>query len=108
MTADFKFVARHNVRRTDDYWFEIDEHQDTSGQTMLLVHLRFFRWSASVLKQVVREFKLFREHVRAPLFASPPADDPKWHKFVSMMGYRPLQDIVCEDGEMRPLYIHTV
>lgn len=100
-----RFVKRHNVRRTDDYWFELDEYTD-GEHTMLLVHLQFFHWSASVLKTVIREFKKFRQHVRAPLFACPPTDDAKWRKFVDMMGYRYLQDIVCEDGVMRPLYIH--
>lgn len=106
--AGFKLVTRHDVRRTDDYWFEIDEYEDAGGQRMLLVHLQFFRWSPSVLKQVIREFKQFRQHVRAPLFACPPVADAKWRKFVTLMGYRYLQDIPCDDGETRPLFIHTV
>ena len=106
-TAAFEFIKRHDVHRTDDYWFEIDEYK-RGEDTLLLVHLQFFRWTPSVLKQCLREFKLFREHVRAPLFACPPVADAKWFKFVTMMGYRYLQDIVCEDGEARPLFIHTI
>lgn len=104
----FEFVRRHNVRRTDDYWFEIDEYESASGEQFLLVHLRFFNWSVAVLKQVIREFRLFRKHVHAPLFACPPAIDAKWFKFVSKMGYRFQQNIICDDGETRPLFIHTI
>jgi hypothetical protein len=105
-TAGFEFVTRHDVRRTDDYWFEIDEYRRGEDK-LLLVHLQFFRWTPSVLKTVIREFKQFRQHVRAPLFACPPVDDAKWRKFVSMMGYHFLQNIECGDGFARPLYIHT-
>jgi len=101
-----KFVMRHNVLRTEDYWFELDEYTD-GEQTMLLAHVQFFHWSPSVIKRGLRAFKLFREHVRCPLFACPPVADEKWRKFVALSGWRYQQDILCEDGETRPLFIHT-
>jgi hypothetical protein len=36
------------------------------------------------------------------------ADDPKWHRFVTMMGWRPYSTVLCHDGIERPLYIHTI
>lgn len=102
----FDFVKRHDVRRTDDYWFEIDEYKNDSGEQFLLVHLQFMKWTMSVLKQVVRDFRLFREHCRAPLFACTENPDAKWVKFITMMGYRFQQNIACNDGAVRPLYIH--
>jgi hypothetical protein len=36
-------------------------------------------------------------------------DDPKWRKFVTLVGFRPTgQQVLCHDGIERPLYIHTV
>lgn len=103
----FEFVKRHDVRRTEDYWFEIDEYKDAGGKQFLLAHLQFFNWTPAVFKQVIREFKVFREHIAAPLFACPPVADKKWRKFVHLTGWRYQQDIVCEDGVERPLFIHT-
>jgi hypothetical protein len=101
-----KFVKRHDVRRTKDYWFELDEYRD-GEQTMLLAHLQFFHWSPSVCKAFRKDWRLFRQHVKCPLFACPKDWDTKMFKFVSMTGWRFLQHIECEDGETRPLFIHT-
>lgn len=107
MTADFEFVQRHDVRRTEDYWFEIDEYRRGEDQ-FLLVHLQFFNWSPTVCRRVIREFKIFREHCKAPLFACTERPDAKWFKFISMMGYQFQQNIECRDGAIRPLFIHTI
>ena len=102
-----EFVQRHNVHRTDDYWFELDEYRD-GERTMLLAHIQFFHWTPAAFKRALRDWRLFRKHVTAPLFACPKEADEKWRKFVTLTGFRPLQDILCEDGETRPLYIHTI
>jgi hypothetical protein len=102
-----KFVVRHDVRRTDDYWFEIDEYRHGEDQ-LLLVHLQFFKWTPAVCRRVLREFKIFRTHCRAPLFACAEKPDAKWFKFITMMGYRFHQNIECNDGSVRPLFIHII
>jgi hypothetical protein len=105
-TAGFEFVKRHNVRRTEDYWCELDEYENASGDKLLLAHIGVYRWTPSIAKQLIREFKLFRTACPSPIFACHDAD-AKWFKFVSMLGFRFLQHIKCEDGVTRQLFIHT-
>jgi len=106
MAQEFQFVTRHNVRRTDDYWFEIDEYRSGEDQ-FLLAHVQFFQWKPAVFKRALRDWRLFRQHVTAPIFACPPIADKKWFKFVTLTGFRFQENILCEDGETRPLFIHT-
>lgn len=101
------FVKRHDVRRTEDYWCEIDEYENAGGEKFLLAHISVTRWSPSVCKQLVREFRAFRTYITAPLFACPKVADAKWVKFVSLLGFRFQEDIICGDGASRPLFIHT-
>lgn len=107
--AGFKFVARHPALITDDYWFELDEYTREDGTQMLLAHIRVHNWTASVFKRIFQEWKVFRQCVTAPLFAVPEEADEKWHKFVTALGFKPLLDgVPCENGDIRPVYIHTV
>jgi len=102
---NFEFIRRHDMRRTDDYWCELDEYRREDGQQFLLAHIRVYRWSPSVCKQLIREFRTFRSICNAPLFACPEVADEKWVKFVSLLGFKPLQDVICNNGELRPLFI---
>lgn len=103
---NFEFICRHDAHRTDDYWFEIDEYKRGEDQ-FLLVHLQFFKWSPAVYKRLIHDWRSFRTVVTAPLFACPRVDDEKLRKFVTKTGWRFLQDITCDNGETRPLFIHT-
>lgn len=102
------FLKRHIAHQTDYCTFGIDEYRDDAGAQMLLAHLHVHKWSSSTLRRIHRDWSLFREAVTAPLYASPMTDDPKWVRFVSMMGWRPFSTVLCQDGIERPLYIHTV
>jgi hypothetical protein len=94
---------------TDDFWFELDEYRRNDGAQIMLAHIRVHHWTKEVAKQIFREWKLFRECVKCPLYAVPEADDGKWAKFVTALGFKPLKDeIICENGDRRPLYLHTV
>jgi hypothetical protein len=109
LPADFKFVARHPALITDDYEFELDEYKRESGEQLLLAHILINHWSHAVFKRIFRDWKVLRQCVRAPLFAVPKHNDEKWHKFVTALGFRPLmEEVACENGEKRPVYIHTV
>ncbi|MBW7970946.1 hypothetical protein [Bradyrhizobium sp. BR 10289] len=101
-------LKRYVAHETDDFKFEIDEYQDDTGQQRLIAHLRFMRWTPGVLKRVMRDWKLFRTVVTAPLYGSPQIDDERWLKFVTRMGWKPFSTVLCNDGVERPLYIHTV
>lgn len=104
---NFEFVKRHDVLRTDDYWFEIDEYKNAGGEQFLLAHLQFFNWAPSVFKRLLRDWRAFRTHVTSPLFACPKDADAKLAKFCERTGWRFQQNITCDDGATRPLFIHT-
>lgn len=107
--GDFQFVARYPALITDDYAFELDEYKRADGAQLLLAHILIHKWSHAVFKRIFHEWKVFRQCVRAPLFAVPKHNDEKWHKFVTALGFKPLlDDVPCVNGERRPLYLHTV
>jgi hypothetical protein len=108
--GNFDFVARHPARMTDDFWFELDEYRrEPDGAQLMLAHIRVHHWSKEVFKQIFKEWKVFRECVKCPLYAVPETADDKWAKFVTALGFKPLiSEIVCENGDKRPIYIHTV
>ena len=105
---DFTFVQRYPARTTEDYLFEIDEYRRASGEQFLLAHIRVHHWSASVCKRILKEWRVLRQCVTAPLFACPELDDERWRKFVSMLGFKPLQQVICNNGATRPLFIHSI
>ena len=105
---DFVFVQRHHALITDDYWFELDEYKRASGDQFLLAHIRVFKWTPSVCKRIRAQWRVLRGFVTCPLFACPEVDDDRWCKFVGMLGFKPLQQVVCNNGETRPLFIHTI
>jgi len=102
-----RFVKRHDVLRTDDFWFELDEYRD-GEQQMLLAHLQFFHWSPRVCRQFIQDWRVFRQYVTVPLFACPKDMDAKTFKFLCKTGWRFKQHIECDDGKIRPLFIHTI
>jgi hypothetical protein len=109
MPADFEFVARHEMRRTDDYLVEFDEYRrPTDDALMLIAHIRVFRWAPSVLKRMRREWDQFRTICKADVYASPAVDEPKWHKMVRAVGFKPLTTVRCLDGLERPMYINRI
>jgi hypothetical protein len=101
------FHKRYVVLDNDDCTFELDEHRNAAGEQMLLAHLRVHKWTKESLVRIRRDWSLFREAVPAPLFASPMNDDPMWHRFDKLMGWRSHSTVLCQDGIERPLYIHT-
>jgi hypothetical protein len=105
---DFVFVQRHPALITDDFWFELDEYRKATGELLLLAHIRVHRWAPSVCKRIRAQWRVLRQFVTAPIFACPEVDDARWHKFVSMLGFKFQQYIVGNDGTDRPLYIHTI
>jgi hypothetical protein len=102
------FHKRHVAHDTDYCTLELDEYRDAAGAQMLLAHLDVHKWSASSLRRIKGDWTVFRQAVTTPLFAHPLHDDPKWEKFVTLMGWRPFSTVLCHDGIERPLFIHTV
>ena len=103
----FKRVAIHEVISTPEYEVHIDEHK--RGQdTFLLVHIRIHVFTSSVFKKIKTQWRALRQCVTAPLFALAELDDEKWERFVSHLGFKFLQDVTCENGKSRRLFIHVV
>jgi hypothetical protein len=102
------FLKRHLAHDTDYCTFELDEYRDEAGAQMLLAHLRVHKWSLHYLRRIAHDWAVFRQAVTMPLYASPMQDDPRWVKFVTLMGWRPYSTVLCHDGIERPLYIHTI
>src|SRR5881227_833315 len=98
------FLKRYIAHETDYCTFALDEYRDAAGAQMLLAHLHVHKWTPAYLKRIKRDWALLRAAVSAPLYASPMTDDAKWHRFVSMMGWRPFSTVLCHDGIERPLY----
>jgi hypothetical protein len=73
-----------------EYKFEVEELRSGSGEQMIFIHLQVNKWSKSTLKQMLSEFRLFREMQDVPLFATSPTPDEKWKSFVSLFGFEPL------------------
>jgi hypothetical protein len=106
VVSDFEFVCSHRALTSDHYWFDLDEYR--RGQdTFLLAHLRFDRFTPSIMRRVLREWSVFRKCVTAPLFALGEVDDEKWARFVSLLGFRFHQQVHCINGATRRLFIHT-
>jgi hypothetical protein len=107
--SEWSFIGRHRVINHHLYWFDIDEYR-LGDQQFLLTHLSFHKFTPSVWKRVLREWKLFREIVTAPLYAvRDDGDVDKWEHFVSRLGFKPTGILLpCNNGQIRQLYISTV
>lgn len=101
------FVKRHTILQYPEYWFQVDEYRKEDGTPVLLLHLRFDKFSKEVLKRVLFEWRAFRKVTDLPLFAyGEDANHEKWHAFVSLLGFKDTgQTIVCNNGETRRLYV---
>lgn len=90
----------------DEYYFAIDELKRNDDQ-MIFVHLLVYEHTPSIYKEILRNWKLFRECVTCPLFAVAGIKDTvKWEKFVSRLGFQFHMNVVCENGEERRLFVH--
>ena len=110
MGSDFEFIRRYEALNTEDYLVELDEYRRPSDNAQLmLAHIRVHRWAVSVFKRMKREWQLFRQLCTVPIFATPEDDTPKWRKFVTSLGFRPLvEGATCNNGAKRPIFIHQI
>jgi hypothetical protein len=94
------------VINKDEYRFTVEEFKRGEDQ-MVFLHIDILKWTPSVFKELLRNWKFFREHVTCPLFAYAGADQETWEHFVTRLGFRFFQDVVCENGALRRLFVHT-
>lgn len=107
--SEFVFHSRTRVLDYDEYVFDVDEYR-RGDEKRLTAHIAFEQFNKSILKRVLREWKLFRTIVTAPLFAYCGGyDTEKWTAFVSLLGFKPTGSFInCNNGERRELFLHTV
>lgn len=107
MVSDFEFVCSHPALIDPDYKFELDEYR-SGKDTFLLAHLRFWRFSPSIMKRVLQQWSTFRKCVTAPVFALGEVDDEKWERFVSLLGFKFCTQVNCINGASRRLFVNTL
>lgn len=91
-----------------EYHFAIEEFRCGEDQ-MVFLHLTVRKWSVSVAKEILRNWKLFRQCVTCPVFANGDGGDQvKWEAFVSLLGFQFLTNIICENGVERRLFVHCI
>ncbi len=107
MQRDWIAQPEQIVHDKDEYHFAVEEFRCGEKQ-MLFLHLTIHKWSPSVYKEILRNWKLFREFVTCPVFATGGhvTDTLKWEHFVSRLGFKFLQDVVLENGAERQLFVH--
>lgn len=88
-----------------EYVFTLDEFKKGDKQ-MLFVHLKVYKHTKEVLTQLLAEWRLFRKCVTCPVYCHGINDDEKFHRFVSLFGWKQLCKAKCPDGKERRIYIH--
>lgn len=103
-TPPFELVNRFWARDTEDYGLEVDIFGNGSQQ-FVQVHFEVRRWAPSVLRTMRREWALFRQCVRGPLFAISGTEDDKWRRFVTSFGFQFSATVLTQCGEQRSMYV---
>jgi hypothetical protein len=80
--------------------------EDLDGELMHFFHLDVFYFSPRILRQMVKQWIVFREHVPVVLFCMGDEDDDKWKRFISHFGFQYLRDVPCTDGKTRRIFIN--
>ena len=92
-----------------EYQFRIEEFRDGEDHQMVFLHLNVSSWTPTVAKEIIRNWKLFRQCVPCHVYGvCGEGDTAKWERFVSALGFQPLMNIVCENGQERRLFVHSI
>ncbi len=73
---------------------------------MTLGHIDVYYWSPSVRKDLMKRWAEVRPLLPPIVFTMGQNPGPKFHKFVSLLGFRPLNEVPCTDGKVRTIYAH--
>ncbi len=91
----------------DDFLFELHEYR-RGADRLLFAHITFHRFTPSILKSVLKRWKVFRRRVTVPIFAhAGDGDLDKWVRFVSLLGFKTTgKSLSFINGQQRPVFIH--
>ncbi len=76
-----------------------DEH-------MMFGHIDVYRFGPSVLKELLRLWPEVRKGLPQIIFTMGQTPGRKFHNFVSLLGFIPINDAPCTDGRIRTIYAH--
>jgi len=86
---------------TTDYYIIYTE--DVNG--LLFVHMDVLKWTKSIKKEFSKDWNDWARKQKQPIYAMPFIDDEKMIKFVSMIGFKLIENHNCLDGITRKLYL---
>jgi hypothetical protein len=102
----FEFFQEHPLVSHPEYSSVLHELRDEHDNQMLVIHMDVHKFSPSVLKRMMREFKVLRSCTNTPIFAFEPSpDDKKWEHYVELMGFSYLMIDKCSDSLSRRCFV---
>jgi hypothetical protein len=103
---NWQHVATHILVNCPEYRWELEEHRDPDDNQMMFAHITVHKLAPGLLKRMKETYRLFRQHVSCPLYAvAGSLDDAKWARFISHFDFQFLNNVVCENGEKRRLFV---
>lgn len=106
--ADWKSQGEVVFNDSPGYHAALEEFR-RGHDCMVFLHLTVWKKRASVYKEILRNWVIFRKHVTCPLYAvGGDVDQDKWEAFVSKLGFKFLTNVVCENGVSRRLFVHFI
>jgi hypothetical protein len=103
--TSWEHIAVHTPISCPEFRWDLDEYRGPNGEQMLFAHIAVHKISPGLLKRMKNVYRIFREHVSAPLFAVGQEDDPKWEAFIAHFGFKYLTDVVCNNGAHRRMFM---
>jgi hypothetical protein len=94
------------VISTPDFDSSINEVIPEPGVSMTFGHIDIYYWGPSVLKSLLKLWPEVRSSLPDIVYTMGNEPGPKFHKFVSLLGFRPILEAPCTDGKMRTIYCH--
>lgn len=86
--------------RRPHYTIHIEYLPSQIGREMWM-HCDVCRWSASVAREIKKDFETFLEAYGAPVFALSEPGDSKHQKWLRMYGFKPTERVVSNDLRVR-------
>lgn len=88
--------------------YDADMHVEDLGEGRLMhfLHLDVYYFSSSILRQMLKQWRMFRSNVTGPLFCMGDVDDDKFARFIAHFSFQYLREIPCTDGQMRRLFVN--
>ena len=74
------------------------------GVSMVFGHIDIYYWGPSVYRSLMDTWSQVRPTLPDIVFTMGDNPGPKFHKFVTLLGFRPLLDAPCTDGQTRTIY----